>query len=62
MELMRWPELQAKIGGYSRVAVWRWEQSGKFPKRLKLSDGSVAWLSNEIDDWISKLAKERHDN
>lgn len=59
MKIIRWPELQQKIGGYSRMTVWRWENAGVFPKRVRLDAGSVAWIESEVDDWIEKRASER---
>ena len=31
--------------------LWRWEQKGIFPKRVRIGPNSVAWYSNEIEAW-----------
>lgn len=36
----------------SKVTLWRWEAAGKFPKRVKVSPGQVAWVPSEVDEWI----------
>lgn len=36
----------------SKSTRWRLEKEGLFPRRRKLGKNSVAWLSNEIEDWI----------
>ena len=37
---------------YSDMHIWRLEREGKFPKRRKLSNQRVGWLSTEIDKWL----------
>jgi len=59
MELIRWPELQKKLGGFSRLTLWRWEKEGSFPNRIRLAGGSVAWLVPEVDEWIEQRGRER---
>ena len=51
-KLIRFPEVQEKIGGLSRTTVWRLEQKGLFPKRRKLTSRAVAWDEAEIDAWV----------
>ena len=50
--LIRWPAVKAKTG-LSRSTVRRLEQSGQFPKRRQLGARSVAWLADEIDQWVA---------
>ena len=40
--LLRADEVVKKVG-VSRSTIWRWEQAGRFPKRRKIGDSSVAW-------------------
>ena len=51
MRALRWRDLKHKVG-LSRTTVWRLEQAGRFPRRRHLSRGVVAWLSDEIDEWL----------
>ena len=39
--------------GLSRCTRWRLEQDGEFPKRRKITKGTVGWLASEIEDWIN---------
>jgi prophage regulatory protein len=41
-----------KLTGLSATTIWRKENSGIFPGRIKLGENSVAWLENEVADWI----------
>ena len=51
-----------KITSLSRVTRWRLEQEGKFPKRYKITQNTIGWLSSELDEWInSKLNNDSID-
>ena len=43
----------------SNSSLLRWEQDGRFPRRLRLAGTRVAWLKSEIDTWLSDRAEER---
>mgnify|MGYP001128622128 CR=1 FL=1 len=38
--------------GLSRSTIYRLEAAGDFPKRVKLSRGTVAWHENDVDIWM----------
>ena len=45
---------------YSDMHIWRLEQAGRFPKRIKLGEnGRIGWLYSEIQEWISAKAAAR---
>ena len=44
---------------YSPQHIARLEKAGKFPKRVRLGQGRVAWLEDEVDDWIEERIAER---
>ena len=47
---------------YSAPQIWRLEQVGKFPKRIRIGDNRVAWLHSEVEDWMnSKIERSRTD-
>jgi len=46
------PSEVVKRTGLSRVTLWRLEKSGKFPKRVNMTDSRVGWIETEIDEWI----------
>jgi len=41
-----------KIVPLGRHQIRRLEKAGKFPKRFKLSDNTVAWVRSEVEDWL----------
>lgn len=43
----------AEIVGLSRTTIYRLEQQGQFPKRVKLGSNSVAWRMSEVLAWMS---------
>lgn len=40
------------ITGLSRSFVYALAQKGEFPKPVKLSERSSAWVKSEVDEWI----------
>jgi prophage regulatory protein len=40
-----------QLTGLSRMTIYRLELAGKFPKRRRLSENSVAWLESDIAAW-----------
>lgn len=43
----------------SNSTLLRWEQRGRFPRRIRMAGTSVAWLLSEIEDWLAERADER---
>jgi predicted DNA-binding transcriptional regulator AlpA len=43
----------------SNSTLLRLEAAGKWPKRVRIADHSVAWLRDEVDAHIAKLADQR---
>lgn len=50
------PRIGIKI---SPSSLRRLEAQGKFPRRLRIGEHSVAWLASEIHAHIDALAEER---
>jgi len=44
-----------QLCGFGRVTRWRMEKEGRFPKRVKVSDGKIGWRLSDIQRWISEL-------
>lgn len=44
---------------YSPQHIHRLEQAGTFPKRIRLGPNRVAWLLNEVEEWIEARAAMR---
>lgn len=47
------PDLEKMIGR-NRVTLRRWWLTGKFPRPVKLNGTTLAWHSDEIDEWIEQ--------
>lgn len=38
----------------SRIQIWRLEQEGKFPRRIKVSVNRVGWIADEVNAWLAE--------
>ncbi|MFO1037302.1 MAG: AlpA family phage regulatory protein [Geminicoccaceae bacterium] len=56
--LLSWPTLKARVP-YTRQHLLRLEKDGRFPPRIKVGPGRVAWLESEVNAWIDDLAASR---
>lgn len=56
--LLRLKQVMAKTG-LSRSYVYALSKDGKFPKSVRLSEKSVAWVESEVDAWIDSRIKLR---
>lgn len=60
MKLVSKKQLKTDFGiPYSFQHIWRLEQAGKFPKRLRIGANRVAWLYDEIVEWIEEWKARR---
>ena len=66
--LIRLPEVLSRTG-YGRTSIYRKMEDGSFPRSVKL-DGlpiapnafdsrAVAWIEDEVDQWIESRIEER---
>jgi prophage regulatory protein len=44
---------------YSDMHVWRLEQAGQFPQRIRLGANRVGWSLKELQDWIQSRIAQR---
>jgi prophage regulatory protein len=44
---------------YSPAHIARLEAVGQVPKRVRLGTGRVAWVEQEVQDWIAQRVAER---
>lgn len=51
LKLLRFTAVRERTG-LSRSTVWRLERRGAFPKHVKVSANIVAWLEQDVADWI----------
>ena len=52
IRMLRRKEVET-ISGLSRSSIYSLMQAGEFPKQIKLSTKSVAWIEAEVLDWLS---------
>ena len=41
------------ITGLSRTSAWRMERQGQFPRRRRVSNGTVGWLLSELLEFVA---------
>ena len=58
-ELILTSEIVQRIP-YSQNHLRRLEAKGSFPKRIRIGANRVAWVRQEIDDWIEARLNARH--
>ena len=56
-KFIRLPEVQ-QISGAKRSTLYGLIQKGEFPKPVKLSERSVAWLESEVISWCAERIKK----
>jgi prophage regulatory protein len=52
------PQVMAQTG-LSRSHIYALAHEGKFPKPVKLSERSSAWVESEVQEWIESRIAER---
>jgi len=56
--LIRLPNVMGRTG-LSKTTIWRLARAGNFPKSVTPSSGTVAWVEEEIADWIDAKIEAR---
>ena len=51
LRLLRFAAVRSRTG-LSRSTIWRLERRGAFPRHRRISANAVAWVDEEINDWI----------
>lgn len=51
LEIVRPSEL-SKLLSVSKPTLWRMEQRGELPKRVRISERAVGWLKSDIKEWL----------
>lgn len=51
LRLLRFPTVRERTG-LSRSTIWRLERRGEFPRHRRISANAVAWVEDEIMQWI----------
>ena len=58
LQLLRLPEVVNRTG-LGRSTVWALIAQGRFPRQVKLSARSSAWVAAEVDKWAADRVTER---
>ena len=68
-KLIRFPEVMSRTG-YGRTSIYRKMEDGSFPKSLKLGgppkdpnefdSRAIAWIEEEVDQWIESKIEDRY--
>ena len=53
MKFLRIKQVTEKTG-LSKATIYRLEAAGTFPKRVRLSQGAVAWHEGAIENWMKE--------
>lgn len=60
MRVLCYEDLVAKGIKYRRQHLSRLMSENKFPQKINLGEGRIAWLENEIDDWLKAKVDARN--
>jgi prophage regulatory protein len=52
-------ELRRRVP-YSAMHIWRLEQDGRFPRRIRVGANRVGWSEKEITAWIEERKQARN--
>ena len=55
---LRLPELIERIG-YRRTAIYEKIEEGSFPRPVQLGPRAIAWVEEEIQEWMNERISER---
>jgi len=58
MRYIRFKELR-KLIPLGRTTISRMMREGRFPQSRRIGKAAMAWLENEIEEWIIKRASAR---
>ena len=57
IELCDFQGTSAKLGGKSRITIWRWVRQGILPPPMKINSRNY-WHTAELDEAIKRLAED----
>lgn len=58
MRLIRLKEVM-ETTGLSRSCIYKYIDSGDFPRNVPLGGSAVGWVESEVQDWIRSLIETR---
>jgi prophage regulatory protein len=58
MKFIKLKEVMATTG-LGRSSVYKFMDEGRFPKSISLGDRAVAWIDDEIEEWMMNKVAQR---
>jgi len=58
LKLIRFRTVRDRTG-LSRSTIWRLQRTGAFPKHHRISANAVAWVEQDVVDWMKAKASVR---
>ena len=58
MRLIKIKEVMEKTS-LARATVYKYVKEGTFPQAISIGANRVAWLEEEVDNWILRLLEKR---
>ena len=52
-DFMMSDEVEVRVP-YSRAHLYRLEDQGQFPKRKRIGANRIAWVRDEVEQWLAK--------
>jgi prophage regulatory protein len=56
--ILPYEEVRPLTGNKDRATLWRWEQAGRFPKRIKTGPNSIGWKLSAVLAWQAEREAE----
>lgn len=57
--VLRLPQVISATG-MSKATIYLWMSENRFPKPVRIGQRSVAWVAQEINDWILECIRQRN--
>jgi prophage regulatory protein len=57
VDLLRLPQVLARVG-LKTTRFYQLVGDGDFPKPVRIGDRAVAWISTEVDEWVTAQAQK----
>lgn len=59
IRVLRLPMVMDRTG-VARSTIYLWMNQGQFPRQIKLGERTVAWVEDEIEQWLTEKIAARH--
>lgn len=52
------PSELSEMLSVSKTTLWRWENDGQLPSRIKIANRAVGWRYRDIEQWLNRREAE----